>query len=124
MRDFVRARNEAETLNRELEQRIREKSAELERNYQRLRELERQQVLDEERRRIMRDMHDGMGGHLVSTLALAESGATKSETIAEALRAALNDLRLMIDSLDPVEGDLTLVLGMFRARLESQLARR
>ena len=124
MRDFVRARNEAETLNRELEQRIREKSTELEHNYQRLRELERQQVLDEERRRIMRDMHDGMGGHLVSTLALAESGATKSETIAEALRAALNDLRLMIDSLDPVEGDLTLVLGMFRARLESQLARR
>ena len=122
LRDFVRARNEAEALNRELEQRVREKSAELERNYQRLRELERQRVLDEERRRIMRDMHDGMGGHLVSTLALAESGAAQSETIAEALRAALNDLRLMIDSLDPVEGDLTLVLGMFRARLESQLA--
>ena len=122
LRDFVRARNEAEALNRELEQRVREKSAELERNYQRLRELERQRVLDEERRRIMRDMHDGMGGHLISTLALAESGSAQSATIAEALRAALNDLRLMIDSLDPVEGDLTLVLGMFRARLESQLA--
>jgi signal transduction histidine kinase len=121
LRDFVRARNEAEALNRDLEQRVREKSAELERNYQRLRELERQRVLDEERRRIMRDMHDGMGGHLISTLALTESGAAQSATIAEALRAALNDLRLMIDSLDPVEGDLTLVLGMFRARLESQL---
>ncbi|TVR63768.1 MAG: hypothetical protein EA420_06610 [Candidatus Competibacteraceae bacterium] len=85
LRDFVRARNEAEALNRELEQRVREKSAELEQNYQRLRELERQRVLDEERRRIMRDMHDGMGGHLISTLALAESGAAQSATIAEAL---------------------------------------
>jgi nitrate/nitrite-specific signal transduction histidine kinase len=37
-------------------------------------------------------------------------------------REAIHDLRLMIDSLDPTEGDLRAVLGMFRDRLEPRLA--
>ena len=35
--------------------------------------------------------------------------------------AALDDLRLMIDSLDAIEGDILVVLGMFRSRLEPRL---
>lgn len=119
--EFVRSRDEAETLNRDLEQRIAEKTAALEANHQRLRELERQQVLVAERERIMRDMHDGMGGHLVSTLSMVEAGRVNQQHIAESLREALDDLRLMIDSLDPVEGDLSLALGMYRTRLEPRL---
>jgi len=121
IRDFVRARDEAERLNRELEQRVAQKTTELEQNYQRLRELENQQLLARERDRIMRDMHDGMGGHLVSTLSMVEAGQVSREQVTEALRAALDDLRLMIDSLDPVEDDLALVLGMYRSRLEPRL---
>ncbi len=120
--DFVKARDEAETLNRTLERRVEEKAFELETNYQRLREMEHQQVLVEERERIMRDMHDGMGGHLVSTLSMVETGQAKHPEIATALRTALDDLRLLIDSLDPVEDDLTLVLGMYRSRLAPRLA--
>ena len=122
IRDFVRARDEAESLNRELEQRVAQKTAELEQNYRRLRELENQQLLASERDRIMRDMHDGMGGHLVSTLSMVEAGQASREQVVDALRAALDDLRLMIDSLDPIEDDLALVLGMYRARLEPRLA--
>ena len=121
IRDFVRARDEAEQLNQELEQRVAEKSSELERNYQRLRVLENQQLLAAERDRIMRDMHDGIGGHLVATLSMVEAGQASRAQLADALRTALDDLRLMIDSLDPVEDDLSLVLGMFRARLEPRL---
>ncbi|MEZ5590739.1 MAG: hypothetical protein R3F53_08545 [Gammaproteobacteria bacterium] len=66
-------------------------------------------------------MHDGIGGHLVATLSMVEAGQASREQLADALRTALDDLRLMIDSLDPVEDDLSLVLGMFRARLEPRL---
>lgn len=114
---------EAETLNRELEQRVRDKASELERNYDRLRQLERERAVAQERDRIMRDMHDGMGGQLVSTLALVESGRATSDGIADALRDALDDLRLVIDSLDPVEEDLLAVLGVIRGRLEPRLRR-
>jgi signal transduction histidine kinase len=114
---------EAETLNRELEERVRDKASELERNYDKLRQLERERAVAQERDRIMRDMHDGMGGQLVSTLALVESGRATPEGVADALRDALDDLRLVIDSLDPVEEDLLAVLGVIRGRLEPRLRR-
>ncbi|NJN46539.1 MAG: hypothetical protein HC808_08730 [Candidatus Competibacteraceae bacterium] len=69
----------------------------------------------------MRDMHDGMGGHLVSALALVQSGQTEPTLVSEALQRALDDLRLMIDSLEPVDDDLPTVLGMLRSRLQPQL---
>jgi signal transduction histidine kinase len=121
--DLAAGLNEAERLNRELEARVREKHAELEQNYVRLRELERERAVADERDRIMRDMHDGMGGQLVSTLAMVESGRFTHEGVTVALRDALDDLRLVIDSLDPMEGDLLTILGTLRARLEPRLSR-
>jgi signal transduction histidine kinase len=70
-------------LNRELEDRVEEKHRELERNYARLAALERDRAVAEERARLMRDVHDGVGGQLVSTLALVEAGdppATRSRS--------------------------------------------
>ena len=120
---LVRALDQSERLNRELEQRVEEKHRELAHNYERLRELERVHAVAAERDRLMRDVHDGMGGQLVSTLALVESGRSTPEGVAEALRDALDDLRLVIDSLEPVEDDLLGVLATIRARLEPRLAR-
>lgn len=114
---------EAETLNRELEGRVKEKHAELETNYQKLRALERERAIADERERIMQDVHDGIGGQLVSTLALVESGRGESEVVADSLHEALDDLRLIIDSLDPDEGDLAAVLGTMRLRLQPRLER-
>ncbi len=120
---LVRALDDSERLNRELEQRVADKHRELALNYDRLRELERERAVTAERDRLMRDVHDGMGGQLVSTLALVESGRTTPEVVAEALRDALDDLRLVIDSLEPVEDDLLVVLATIRARLEPRLGR-
>ena len=119
---FVEALNEAEALNRDLESRVTAKGLELERNHARLRDLERRSLLAAERERLMRDVHDGIGSQLVAALALAEGGGPP-QRISETLRDALDDLRLVIDSLDPVEEDLTAVLGMLRSRLESRLQR-
>ncbi|GAB4350770.1 MAG: sensor histidine kinase [Gammaproteobacteria bacterium] len=114
---FVQASNEAEALNRELEQRVEEKRRELAENYQAMQRLERERVLAEERERIMRDMHDGIGGQLVSLLAVAESGRENGDQVAGMVREALSDLRLMIDSFEPVDDDLTAVLAMYRSRI-------
>jgi signal transduction histidine kinase len=119
---FADALSDAEAMNRDLEERVARKHAELERNYERLRGTERERVLGAERERIMRDMHDGVGGVLVSSLARLEAGADAAG-VADGLRAALEELRLAIDSLAPIEGDPATVLGIVRSRLSDRLGR-
>jgi signal transduction histidine kinase len=120
---LVDAHRETLALNRDLERRVAEKHRELETNYARVARLERQHAVAEERERLMRDVHDGVGGQLVSALALVEQGDGGNGPVVESIRAALEDLRLVIDSLDPSEDDLLSVLGSVRSRLEPRLAR-
>ncbi|MCW5621176.1 MAG: hypothetical protein KIS79_08735 [Burkholderiales bacterium] len=118
---FVTALRESEALNVELEARVAAREAQLAANHQRLRMLERDQTIASERERLMRDMHDGVGGTIIAALTMTETPGIDVRRIGEALRHALDDLRLMIDSLDPLEGDLTALLGMFRNRVEPML---
>jgi signal transduction histidine kinase len=118
---FVKSLNESEKLNAELEQRVAQKHAELEHSYQRMQQMERQQAIVEERRRIMSDMHDGIGAQLISTLSLVEHGECAATEVAAALRECLDDLRLTIDSLEPTENDLLPVMGNLRYRLDERL---
>jgi signal transduction histidine kinase len=115
-----RALTEAETLNRELENRVAAKGVELARNYERLQSLERERTISAERERMTADMHDGIGGQLVHALAVTESNPD-FEPLEPILRGALDDLRLIIDSADPMEGDLLVVLSNFRARNERRV---
>lgn len=82
---FVQALDVAEKLNLELEGRVAEKHAELAENFQRLKLMERDRVVSEERQRLMSDMHDGLGSQLIASLDLVEQKATTTD-IAEALR--------------------------------------
>ncbi len=118
---FVRSLDNSEKLNAELEQRVAEKHAELARNYARMQMMERQQAIVEERSRIMRDMHDGIGAQLISALSLVEHGELSAIEVAAALRECLDDLRLTIDSLEPTENDLLPVMGNLRYRLDGRL---
>lgn len=82
-------------------------------------ERTRAAALAAERTRLMRDLHDGLGGQLVSIVALSERH--RAMPIGEAARAALRDLRLVIDAMDDIDGDLMLALGAWRERLAAQL---
>ncbi len=115
---FVRSLKEAETLNRELNQRVKERTAELEKSFTRMGKLERERAIQEERERILRDMHDGVGGNLVAAVAMAESDSVASTDLAESLRGTLDELRLTIDSLELEQGDLSSAMGTLRARLQ------
>ena len=68
-------------------------------------------------------MRDGVGGHLVRTLSMLDGRGASREELAEQLREALADMRLVIDSLDPSVDDLATRLGMLRSRLERILSR-
>jgi len=112
-----------EQMNVELEHRVSAKAREIEASHLRLREAQREQALAEERRRIMADMHDGLGARLVSLLSVAQSGKAKPEEISEGIAAALDELRLTVDSVQPVEGDVGVVLGNVRHRMRSVFER-
>jgi signal transduction histidine kinase len=122
---FVHTLDAAELLAADLEALVRERTAELSAQFERVRELERRETIAAERERLMRDMHDGVGGHLVSILAMIEAGAgapaQRPAELATAVRDALDDMRLMIDSLEPVDDDLNAVLAMFHDRLAPRL---
>lgn len=120
-RRVSRALAESQRLNATLEERVREKQRELERQFDTLQRLTREAAVAEERRRLMADMHDGIGASLISTLSLVECGEASGEQVAAALRECIDDLRLAIDSLEPADGDLAPVLGGLRYRLEPRL---
>lgn len=121
IKQFVSTMDEMEKLNRDLDIRVQVKSRELVENYMYNKQVEQEKILAEERERIMRDMHDGTGGHLVSALAQVEKGGFNKTVLSETLQNALDDIRLMIDSLDPVDEDIVSVLAMFRSRIEPRL---
>jgi len=110
-------------LNVELERRVAEKMSEIEASQDELRQAQREQALAEERRRIMADMHDGLGARLVALLSVAQSGKARHGEISEGIAAALDELRLTVDSVQPVEGDVSVVLGNVRHRMRSVFER-
>jgi signal transduction histidine kinase len=118
----VRSHDALDRLNVELEARVAAREAELERTYARAAELEKRAAIAEERRRIMRDMHDGLGSQLISSISLAERGALPSHEFAEFLHRCVDELRLVIESLKPLADDLNVVLANFRCHFEPRLA--
>ena len=112
-----RAIDDVEHSNTELESRVAEKAREIEANHARLREVERAEALAGERQRIMTDMHDGVGGSLVGLLGAVQTGRAAPLEIERRLNEALQELRLAVDALEPVNGDLGAVLGGVRHRM-------
>jgi signal transduction histidine kinase len=80
-------------------------------------------VREQERQRLTHDLHDGISGHLVSIIAMAERAGKDVKPIEQAARNALDDLRLVIYSLDLGDRELPLALANFRERLIPQLQR-
>jgi signal transduction histidine kinase len=108
-------------LNGELEQRVAERERALLADFTAIQQLQRDQAAAEERQRIVRDMHDGLGGYLTTTLRMAESGEAREGDVAAQLRECLDQLKLTVDSLQPVNGDLTTVIANLRYRLGPRL---
>jgi len=119
---FVEGMREVELLNRGLEARVREKTAEIEVGYRRLAELEASRARSEERARILREVHDGVGGQLVGALALLESGRVDAAAVERTVRDALDEMRLTVDTFGAsTNRDAVTALAMLRQRVQPQL---
>ncbi len=73
-----------------------------------------------DRQRILDDMHDGVGSHLLGLLVESRAGTLRTPVLIAGLETCLDDLRLIVDSLDPLHASLEMALGALRARLTSR----
>ena len=88
------------------------------------RELRRQEELRavlEERQRFTRDIHDGIGGQLLSLLWRVRGGETDPDEIAGEIERGIADLRLVADALHESSDSLAEALENFAARARQQL---
>jgi signal transduction histidine kinase len=104
----------------DLELRVTEANQTLRKSEEKRRELEVAQAIDSERTRLMREMHDGIGSNLVTALAVAEQQQQPTATI-KTLKRAISDLKITVDSLEPIEGDLVALLANLRHRMARDL---
>ncbi len=113
--------SELQSLTSGLEEKIGQKTAQLKTEFEH-RETQSKEIAKlEERARIMRDFHDGVGGHLVGLLGAAKRDALDAKQIEAMVGDALIDFRLAIDSLTPEETDLITALAGLRFRLTPRL---
>lgn len=120
---IARALREAEGAQTQLVSALADRTAELETEFVLRREAQLARILAEERQRIMQDMHDGVGGQLVALIGQARSEGVPAADLERQLRHTLDDLRLMIDSLDVACSDLSVAMGMLRHRIDGAFAR-
>ncbi len=109
------------TLNAELNEKLRQREAEMDERYRELRAAQRARDLAEERQRILRDMHDGIGSQLTGLIVQAKSGEMPLADMRSGLDRALTDLRLVVESLDEASESFSVAMMATRARLTRQL---
>ena len=116
VQQYGRAFLSAEQNRAELEVRIRDATAQIERNFTQLSELRVEQVTDRERKRIAADLHDDLGAKLLTIVHTSES-----ERISTLAREALEEMRLSVRGLTGKPVKLIDALGDWRAEVVSRL---
>ena len=90
--------------------------------YERRHADEQARTLNDERQRILQDMHDGVGGRLAALLQTQRSNPNADPAVTKELEHSMQELLLVIDSLDVELGDdLGSALGVLRQRLMPSL---
>jgi signal transduction histidine kinase len=78
-------------------------------------------MLAAERRKIVRDMHDGVGSHLVGAVSYLSKSSENSKAM-EMVERALLEMRSAVDATESDGTHLEALLGTFRQRIEPALS--
>lgn len=113
---FIGALNQLERMNIQLEQRVAQKTVELRHNFEKMRALQNEQAVHEERERIYRDLHDDIGAKL---LQLVYRASTPDD--AELARSALQDLRDVVSRPSTESFSVDDLLADWRAEADQRL---
>lgn len=106
-----------------LEQEVARQREELRARYEREQLYARREAIEQERRRIAQDMHDGLGAQLVGLLSSVRSSGGRVAELELEVQQALVQLRATMDSLSSEAGDLSTALAQFRYLHEARLRR-
>jgi hypothetical protein len=117
---FARQGRQLHALNESLDRQVREKERELQASYEALRRESEQRAALSERQRIMRDIHDGVGAHLVGLVNLLRKDHVSPQMLREHAHTALDELRMAVDAMHNTEGDLPTLLASMRYRLQDR----
>jgi signal transduction histidine kinase len=121
VRRYIAAVTDVERANTNLQLTLAQRERELAMSYDNLRRAEQDRILSQERQRLMRDMHDGVGSALMSSLVAVQRGQMPVADVAQVLSECVDALKLTIDSLEPSGDDLLVLLATLRYRLEPRL---
>jgi signal transduction histidine kinase len=117
VQQYGRALQSAEQGRAELEVRIREATAQIERNFSQLADLKVEQVTERERKRIAADLHDDLGAKLLTIVHTSDN-----ERISTLAREALEEMRLSVRGLTGKPVRLSDALGDWRAEVVGRLS--
>lgn len=118
---FRAVQRHAQILAQTLHQRVTARERELAQSYERLERMAREQARTQERSRILKDMHDGVGVHLSTAIRLLRTGDGNRTELLRTLTDSLDQLKLSIDAMQFEPGDINAMLAALRYRLEPRL---
>ena len=120
--ELALALKKSDKYNAQLTHEVSIKTDQLKQQYEDILYLEKQQVMSDERSRLISDMHDGTSGQIVSIIAGLKSGRLSNEHCIQQLQYCVQDLRLILDSMNPqATDDLASALALFRQRIDPLL---
>ncbi|MCT9809961.1 histidine kinase [Acidovorax sp. Be4] len=105
-----------------MEAQVASKERALQTSYAQLELLAREQERVNERTRILRDLHDGVGAYISTAIRQLQSGKSSNHEVLQTLRDSLEQIKLSIDVMHLPAGDVTGLLANLRYRLEPKLS--
>jgi hypothetical protein len=110
-------------LRRELDAELQRKRLELQEHFEREQELIADGVQQRERQRLLQDLHDGMGLQLNALLGMVRAGTLHREELTREVHTTIEQMRMLMDSTEAFDGDVSMLLGHIRHRIEHRLRR-
>jgi len=105
------------SLSLSLDKKVQRQDVLIQRKHEAITELWKDQFVRDERDRIVRELHDGVGGMLSNALAIVEP----ESNIRKCLKGAIDELRVVMGALDE-DADIASLLGALRPKLETEVA--
>jgi signal transduction histidine kinase len=115
------SRRDLRRVNRRIEETVIERTRQLEDSYRETARLEQLRAADQERERLVRELHDGMGSQLFAMVHAIEGGRFDASSMREAVVACIADMRILLDAAGADGGDLLNAWASFRVRMQPQL---
>lgn len=119
--DIATTRRALREANTDLERKVIVAREELNQMYERQRLQDAERFKLEERGRLMREMHDGVGTHLSLLLSGLQHHTLREDQVRDAVQLSIDELRLLLDARSPSTETIVEAISNLRHRLEPRL---